>query len=280
MKKILVTGNGKSGSWKIRGDQLGTAIGATIVPHITMAKDYSLAIIIKRPDLRALNVLRAARIPIVWDIVDAWPQPHGNLWEVGECIAWLGNQIKVIKPFAIVAPTQAMARDVHISGFLGPILTLPHHARPNQTLNPIRERMHIVGYEGGVAYLGKWASVLQNECAKRDWGFVCNPPQLADVDIVVALREVQGYAATRWKSNVKLANAQGSGTPFIGSVESGYVETSSGAELWADTPKALKLAFDALTTHGARDRAATILHACTPTLEFTASKYLTWLESL
>jgi hypothetical protein len=48
------------------------------------------------------------------------------------------------------------------------------------------------------------------------------------------MREHTGYAAKNWKSNVKLANAHGSGTPGIFSREQGYLDTASGYELWAD----------------------------------------------
>ena len=35
------------------------------------------------------------------------------------------------------------------------------------------------------------------------------PPDLSKMDVVLAFRESRGYPAKRWKSNVKLANAQG-----------------------------------------------------------------------
>jgi hypothetical protein len=83
---------------------------------------------------------------------------------------------------------------------------------------------------------------------------VTNPERLADVDIVVAVRAGQAccYATTSWKSNVKLANAHGSGTPFIGNREFGYLETATGREYWADCAGELAMSFDWLESYTTR----------------------------
>lgn len=279
MKRILVTGNGKSGSWKIRGEQLGAAIGAKVKTFHSGEPACDIVIEIKRGSFGVRDSYRN-RVPLVWDIVDAWPQPEGNRWSRGECLAWLKSGISVRAPYAIVAATQAMEADIREVGFRGPVLTLPHHARPGQTLNPIRRVVQTIGYEGGEAYLGKWKPILEAECARRGWKFVINPKQLADLDIVVALRDSPGYAPTRWKSNVKLANAQGSGTPFIGNREFGYLETASGAEEWADTKSELIATLDLLSDASVRYHASTVLREGTPLLENIATTYRNWLESL
>lgn len=280
MKRVVVTGNGKSGSWKIRGAQLGAAIGAEVTPHAVSLSRADLLVIVKRVDPRSLTAARTAKLKIVWDVVDAWPQPHGNLWARVTCLEWLERTIKTVKPYAIIAATQTMTHDIAEIGFKGPVLALPHHARPGQTINPIRREVKTVGYEGGVAYLGKWQHILETECWRRNWKFVLNPSQLADLDIVVALREADGYAAKNWKSNVKLANAQGSGTPIICNSEEGYLETTSGAEEWAGSPQHLSKALDCLTLHAIRENVSTIMQSCAPTLASMASSYRTWLESL
>lgn len=144
-----------------------------------------------------------------------------------------------------------MAEDCE--GFGIPVLWLPHHHRPGIARNPIREEIRKVGYEGSPQYINQWRPHIEAECQRIGAEFVVNPPRLADVDVVLALRDAKGYAPRFWKSNVKLANAHGSGTPFIGCRESGYIETASGAEYWADNPVELRVAMDWLKSQSARE---------------------------
>ena len=119
---------------------------------------------------------------------------------------------------------------------------------------------------------------MQAECRRRGWEWVENPPTIAALDIVVAVREQQGYAARAWKSNCKLANAQGCGVPFIGAREAGYLETASGGELWADTPREMVEALDALTPQLARVQAASRMIDAAPRLVDIARRYREWLD--
>lgn len=272
---ILVTGRGVSGSWRIRGEQLGNAIGATVDTSPTELKCFDLAIVVKRPRTDLIRRLHDAKVPIVWDVVDAWPQPIGNDWDRERCMLWLRAELGTIRPAAIVAATRAMARDCE--GFGLPVLALPHHARPGQRINPLRATVATVGYEGG-DYLGQWREMIDRQCARRNWQFVVNPPELASVDIVVALRDKAGYAPRYWKSNVKLANAQGSKTPSVLNRESGYLETASANQPWADSEKELVAAFDLLSDWG--NRKALVDGYEAPTLDGTARKYRVWLEAL
>lgn len=278
--KILVTGRGTSGSWRIRGEQLGAAIGATVEPNAQSVAGFDAVIVVKRAPSPLLQRIHVAGVPLIWDVVDAWPQPAGNLWGARECMDWLGFQVSYLRPAAIVAATRAMARDCE--GYGVPVLALPHHARPSNASdpNPIREQVELVAYEGGANYLGAWAQCLADACAHRGWRFVINPPALmSEIDIVVALREATGYAPRNWKSNVKLANAQGSGTPIICNREAGYVETASGAEEWADTPAELHLALEALKTEEVRHQRAGRLLAAAPSIDRIAAEYLLWLRT-
>lgn len=276
---LLVTGRGTSGSWQIRGVQLGKAIGATVLPQAVDVDPFDAVVIVKRalPDLGMRA--RLAGVLVIWDVVDAWPQPVGNTWGRDECLAWLRQQVKAIRPAGIVAATRAMAADC--AEFSVPVLALPHHARPGLDANPIREHVQTVGYEGGEGYITRWRQHIEAECKRRGWRFVINPARLADVDIVLALRDATGYAPRHWKSAVKLANAQGSGTPFIGCREAGYLEGAIGTcEKWADTPEELKRAFDALTPQGERRRAAQWMRSVAPALDQVAVKYRAWLEQV
>lgn len=274
---ILVTGRGKSGSWQIRGDQLGRAIGAHVEPNASKVSQYRLAVIVKRPRPDLVYRLHQANVPILWDVVDSWPQPLGNNWDRSQCLGWLKAEVKALKPKALVAATEAMAVDCD---FGLPVLTLPHHSRPNQRINPIREKVGTVGYEGGENYLGAWKPWFEAECKRRGWRFVVNPKEHADVDIIVAVREAQGYGPRRWKSNVKLANAQGSGTPCVMNREAGYLETACGAERWADTKEEMVQALDSLEPKEERLKAAASLLAATKSLDGIAFKYRQWLDRL
>jgi hypothetical protein len=273
---VLFTGRGTSGSFCIRGEQLGHAVGGVVQPNALDVAGYSLAVIVKRPG-DVLARLHAADVPVVWDVVDAWPQPSGNGWTGYECLAWLAQQVEKFKPVGIVAATRKMAQDCN---FGVPVLALPHHARPGLQVNPIRETVRTVGYEGGEQHLGRWRKFLDAECAKRGWRFVVNPASLSDVDIVVALREQSGYAPRNWKSNVKLANAQGSGTPVILNPEAGYQETACGAELWVETQTDVRLAFDEMQSRSDRLLRSEQLRKATISLESVASTYKAWLRTL
>lgn len=277
--RVLVTGRGTSGSWAVRGLQLGAAIGADVIPRAFGIDGYDLAIIVKRPYGNQAEAFRAAGVPVVYDIVDSWPQPGGNSWPKDECLNWLGKQIALVRPDAIVAATKAMAQDCEEFGI--PVIALPHHARPGQQTNCVNGHVQYVGYEGAEHYLGKWRQILERECAQRGWGFKVNPSALCDLDIVVALRDFDGYASRHWKSNVKLANAQGSGTPCILTPECGYLENSSrGAECWADTEAELSAALDYLTPWHIRHELSKRLIEHAPRLEQIAQTYKAWLASL
>lgn len=274
--RVLITGKGTGGSWQIRGVQLGEAIGATVQPNATDVQGYDAAVLVKRPTADLLQRLHRGGVPILWDVVDAWPQPGGNAWGRDRCLDWLQQQVMTIRPAAIVAATQAMAADCERFGV--PVLALPHHARPGLRRNAIRP-VKVVAYEGGQQYLGKWLPLILTECGRRGWDFVINPLDVSEVDILLALRDCSGYAPREWKSNVKLANAQGSATPVICNREAGYLETASGAEQWADDEAELVKAFDALTDMNTRQAASEMLHAAAPSLEAVAATYTQWLLS-
>lgn len=279
--RILVTGNGTAGSWKVRGEQLGNAIGAVVKPHATdsdIAK-ADVVVVVKRLSPELAVRVRAQGKVLVWDCVDPWPQPAGNLWQRDECRRWLRHELAKLAPDAVVYATRSMQEDADDPRAS---LVLPHHARPGIEANPIRDAVRVVGYEGRDLYLAHWRKVLEVQCQERCWEFVCNPRSLSNLDIVVALRggEWDGYACRHWKSNVKLANAQGSGTPFIGTQESGYMETATGGEYWVGSPKMLSVAFDWLVSKEARQGASERLRRADVSLESIAKTYKAWIAKL
>lgn len=274
---VLITGRGTSGSWQIRGEQLGRAMGATVQPRALDVAAFDAVVIVKRAEQELVDRVHRAGVPLVWDVVDAWPQPDGNAWSEAACKAWLRQQVQRIRPAAIVAATQAMATDCAAFGV--PVLALPHHARPGYTVNPVRP-MQVLAYEGGMQYIGAWLTLLEAECARRGWVFVVNPSTLAGVDALVALRDQNGYAPRAWKSNVKLANAQATGTPIVCNREAGYLETTRGGVLWADTPSEVRAALDTLGNSVVRRELAAELRAWHPSLDAVATTYMRWLREV
>jgi len=171
-----------------------------------------------------------------------------------------------------------MAQDCRDSGARAEYI--PHHARLAQRRNPIRPEVQTLGYEGGEQYIRHWRPIIEAECQRRGWSFVVNPPQLADIDIVLALRDHSGYPARAWKSNVKLANAQATGTPIVCSPESGYLETDRGGVAYATDRRSLSEALDSLAPHAARRAWGDVLYGTGPTLEQCAQRYRQWLSHL
>ncbi len=255
--KILFTGRGTSGSWAVRGEQLGAACGAVVKRQATRAdcQAADLVVVVKRASEETLAGIRESGRPWVFDAVDFYPQPACSAWDRGEAIAWVRQKLKALQPSAMIWPNERMREDCD-TGLPG--MVLKHHHRPGIARNPIRKDVRVVGYEGAAAYIEKWLPAIHRECERRGWRFTSRPAHLADLDIVLALRSGQWdcYATSHWKSGVKLANAHGSGTPFVGQQECGYIETSTGAEYWAHDAAALAVSFDWLTYQGARELVA------------------------
>ena len=281
---VLVTGQGATGSWAIRGEQLGEAIGATVQAQARSARGFDAVIIVKR--LQNQAILRSARwhgVPVIWDIVDAWPQGRktGKVRTCEGAMSWLCQALRTIQPDGVIAPTQQMEKDLQsVQGTCTKVTTLAHHAWQGKPINPIRREVRTIGYQGGEKHLGQWSAELAEEAGKRGWQFVINPASLADVDIAIALRRETGYASKNWKSNVKLANAQASGTPIILARESGYLETASGSEFWADTTEELRAGLDWFSDHARRVEASRQMLGTEPQLADIAADYKHWLESI
>lgn len=264
MKRILITGRGGAGSWTIRAEQIGSALGALVKPMATVedirAADFVL--VVKRVPEQLLAALRAARRPWAYDVVDAYPQPGCTFWSRQQAAAWMRDAIRRVAPDLIIWPNRRMRDDCSMQG-----PAIYHHFRPGIDRNPIRQDLKIIGYEGRPHYLQGWHNAIDRECTERGMTFVLNPGRLADVDAILAVRggDWRGYVQDHWKSNVKLANAHGSGTPFIGIRECGYIETAAGGEEWVDRPKELGRALDRLADQKHRQEVqAAFLKAAIP----------------
>ena len=278
---ILFTGRGSSGSWKIRGEQLGLALGAKVKPQATLedCKAADLIVVVKRISPTLLDNIRRSGKPWVFDCVDFYPQPECSTWHRDHAIDWVRKSLSKLKPNAVIWPNERMQEDCG-KGYNG--ITLYHHHFPGIHRNPIREEVRAVCYEGSERYLGGWLRHILNECQAREWHFYVNASRIADSDIVLAIRDEKysGYAQRHWKSNVKLANAHGSGTPFIGPCEDGYSETATGFEKWCESPEMLKYAFDELESYDMRQKVGSAFIQNKIDIQEIASQYRRFLNGL
>lgn len=284
---ILVTGKGSSGSWKIRGEQLGGAIGAHVQPmaDARTIQAADLVIVVKRMPPALWAAIKKSGKPWVWDLVDHFPQP--NDWGREQAVKYLRKLLAEHQPAAVVFPTRAMQVDADWSG---PQTVLCHHARPDQSINPIRPKVKTVGYEGSHRYIEGLR--LKEICSEFGFSFVSHKDisqhlsaslPIADVDVLLALRAPpwNTYTSRHWKSNVKLANAHATGTPIILPREDGYVETASGRELWADEELQLRLHLDALRdSYDFRQWINRRFLTMDWSLERIAREYREWLDTL
>jgi len=270
--RVLITGKGTSGSWQIRGVQIAEAIGAQAIPMASLEECRAADVIIgvKRIPDDLLHRIRESGRPFLWDVVDSYPQPKCSTWNNVESIAWIKETAARLRPDHIIWPNRRMQEDAMLGG-----TTIYHHHRPGIKVNPVRDRIEVVGYEGSPSYLEGLLPMIQAECAKRHARFVINPENLADVDVVLAMRSPRfnGYMQRHHKSNVKLANAHGSGTPFIGAMEDGYIETCCGAEYWAEDQKQLGMALDWMEPQHVRQEISSRFLSHAITIESVAKQY-------
>lgn len=218
---VLIIGSGK-GSWQIRGVQLGAAIGARVRTEPTKADvEWADRVVLVKRALKTwgLQVRRWTKAPIVWDAVDFWAQPSQNGLDRDAAIAMANDYMRQVSPELVIGATQAMADD------LGGVY-VPHHANPAIKAKPVRASVQTVAYEGGEVYLGRWRKWISDECAKRGWRFVLNPPSIADADLLVAFRDGDrdGWICREWKSGVKHVNAMAAERPFITQESAAWLE--------------------------------------------------------
>jgi len=73
-----------------------------------------VVVCVKRVPDRLVNTIKASNRPLVWDVVDAYPQP--NAWSRDQCMAWLHGELRRIQPDAVVWPTERMKTDADFAG--------------------------------------------------------------------------------------------------------------------------------------------------------------------
>ncbi len=271
--RILITGKGgKAGSWKIRAEQLGGAIGADIVPGagVEACREADLVIVVKRFGSAITDPVRASGTPWVLDLVDGWPQP--SHWGRAQAVKWLRGVLKEHKPTAVVFGTSEMLVD---SGWRGPSIVLPHHAWPRYEGGAEVRPVKVVGYEGAPHYLGRWQAVVERACAAR--GLKFHIGDLRQADIGIALRDGD-YPTRNWKPGTKLTNMHALGIPALISREAGYRSVSCGWEFWIDSPEDVGPALDKAIEQRDEIREK-FLRAAIP-LQAVAKDYLRWLKTI
>lgn len=209
--RLLILGRG-GGSWQMRGVQLGAVLGACVTSTPTVA-EWAWAdrvVLVKHAGLTWAPDARARDLPIVWDALDFWQQPTDNPWPAPVARAALQHLQATIQPTLTIGATAAMAHDA------GGVY-LPHHGRIGVMPTAARRACRVVGYDGHPSFLGPWAPALEAGCRAHGWTFVINPPDLATVDVLVALRGGvwDGWMCRQWKSGVKAVNAIRAGRPLL-----------------------------------------------------------------
>src|SRR5438132_31157 len=145
--KVLFTRSARkeSGSWQIRGKQIADAIGGLAVLNATddHIRSADIIVIVKSFTRDLVNRIKKLGKPIVYDILDFWPQPEGNVWGREEAINQARYAILHSGASFIIASTHKMEE---IDGNM-PGVAVPHHAMPSLTSQSIREKVIAVGYQ-------------------------------------------------------------------------------------------------------------------------------------
>jgi hypothetical protein len=167
-------------------------------------------VLVKRAAERWWKEAAACGKPIVWDVLDYWLQPRDNYKPIDWHVGRVQQVARECHASLLIGATEQMAKD--IGG-----VYLPHHSRIGLKPTPPRPELKVVGYDGSPRYLGSWKNAIEKACAARGATFVVNPPDLSQVDILVAFRgeEWDGEVCRRWKSGVKYGNAIAAGRPIL-----------------------------------------------------------------
>lgn len=220
MIRACFVGRQRKGSIEIRGRQVASWSSHWECRNETPPDPsrYDVVVAVKKPPGDLLDACRRAGVPCVLDVVDGWRQP---VLDPAEAVRTLRRTIAEYD--AVIYPCAAFAADFpHPCGHV-----IYHHWRPTASQAPIRPRVETVGYEGGERYLGRWLPVLRRHSEAVGARFVVNPRDYRSLDVVVAVRAppYDDPLSTRYKSNVKMANAIGHGVPFLFMPEPAALET-------------------------------------------------------
>ncbi len=185
-------------------------------PSTQALEEAELLCIVKKPDYRVIEKFRKLGKPVVFDIVDSWGQPADEMIynNKQKCLDFFSGAWKLINADGYIFPTFRMYSD--LGALVQDKIVIYHHYKPQLLRNPVRRHVSNVGYEGG-DYLGEWQPLIERECNRRGLRFLMNPSNYLDLDILFLARGGGrgNFLPRTYKSNVKLANAIGSGTPAL-----------------------------------------------------------------
>lgn len=218
--RVCFMSQSSAGSWQIRGKQISEMVNgweAINKPTMDDIERFDLFCIVKKPDLKFIKRLKNAKKPIVFDIVDSWAQPIDGLKYTDLVLvqSFFRRKFNDIDADYYIFPNQRMKED--LSDVTRNGVAIYHHYKKNIGINPIRKIVKKIGYEGNESFLGEWSDIITSACNDLDIEFVINPDVYTDMDIVVSVRggEHDCFMSNSYKSNVKIANAMGSGTPIL-----------------------------------------------------------------
>lgn len=259
--RVCFTGNNRAGSWEIRGRQIAATRSTWHAAQHIEKSDidrFDLFCFVKRPQPEVMARVREAGKPIVLDVIDSWAQPDDGLkhTDLASARRLFAAQWQALPPIdAFIFPNRTMQRD--LAPLVRSSIVIYHHYWPDIGRNPVRPDAATVGYEGNVGYLGEWHAIVADICRHKGMQFVTNPDSLTAIDIGFAARggSHASFLAHRYKSNVKLANCYGSGTPCAMSHRDWAAhETDCGDVRFFATAAQLERQIEALRGHDLRLR--------------------------
>ncbi|WP_166829606.1 glycosyltransferase [Thalassoroseus pseudoceratinae] len=288
--KVCFVGDGSSGSWLMRADQIASmrpewaAFGKQDFAPSRLA-DYDVLCIIKRFDLPLALHAHAIGKAVIYDPVDPWIQPFDGLENnsISRVLDYFHRFFDGLPVDGVIFPNRKMMED---HGHLMPnATTIYHHYRQNTKPIKIREKAEVIGYEGRAEYLGPWEQIVTDVAEKLGLKFVVNPRHLGLCDIGFAARGgLHGsMMASRYKSNVKLANLMGAGIPaIVQSDEQSYREVDNGHVRFFTDEKQLETCLQEILPYERRQEIhESFLADCYPySLEAIAAQYETYFQSV
>ena len=243
--RVFFTGRNRAGSWDIRGAQIASTRSNWHADQEVEERDigrFDLFCVVKRPAAPVVERIRRRGKAVVFDVLDSWAQPDDGLTTVSLALSreLFAARWKGLRFHSWIFPNRCMQE--HLGCLVPHSAFIYHHFFPSISRSPLRRRPEAVGYEGNASYLGGWHEVMQEVCAARGLRFVVNPPSWEEVDVGFAARggAHDSFLANHYKSNVKLANFYGSGTPcLVSAKERSYHETDQGDVRFFETPEQL-----------------------------------------
>lgn len=255
--RVCFISHASGGAWEIRGQEISKCRSnwcSTLNIESIDINDFDIFVFVKHVKPEWVKKIKAQEKIIVYDVVDGWHQPNDDLR--------LDSKDKIREHFkikwapwkldGIIFANKKMWEDL---SDLTPISTYIYHRFiPKLCPIKIREKVKYIGYTGEKRSLMDWEPVIRSLCASRGIKFIINPLFYRSVDIAFAARggSYNSYLSTSYKSNVKLANCYGSGTPALFHRENSYLETDSGEVRLFTTQQELEEKLDALLPYETR----------------------------